>query len=85
MSEAPAPRLCRVVKNNPDEGFGFHLLANKNRSGQYIGKVDEGSVAEASGLKIGDRIIEVNRLNVTQLTHKEVLFFPLHFSQFHQI
>lgn len=30
-SSAPAPRLCHVIKWNPNDGFGFHLLADKTR------------------------------------------------------
>lgn len=72
VKEAPVPRLCHVIKRQPQDGFGFHLLANKNEPGQYIGKVDAGSVAEATGLRPGDRLIEVNRVNVTQQTHRQV-------------
>ena len=77
MKDAPAPRLCHVIKRDPEEGFGFNLLANKNEPGQYIGTVDAGSVAEASGLKQGDRLVEVNWVNVTQQTHKEVILLTI--------
>lgn len=30
-SNAPAPRLCHVIKWNENDGFGFHLLADKKR------------------------------------------------------
>lgn len=72
-SNAPAPRLCHVVKWNESDGFGFHLLADKKRKGQFIGKVDPGSVADAAGLKLGDRIVEVNGHNVVEETHKQVV------------
>ena len=72
MSTAPVPRLCHVIKWNEGDSFGFHLMANKNKLGQYIGKVDPASAAEAAGLKQGDRIVEVNGLSVTNLLHKEV-------------
>lgn len=73
LSNAPAPRLCHVVKWNSSDGFGFHLLADKKRKGQFIGKVDAGSAAEAAGLKQGDRIVEVNGHDVTNESHKEVV------------
>lgn len=41
--------------------------------GQFIGKVDPGSAAEAAGLRLGDRIIEVNGHNVTEESHREVV------------
>ena len=94
-SSAPAPRLCHVVKWNENDGFGFHLLADKKRKvcqlclsfnstvvcdvsmyvaqGQFIGKVDPGSAAEAAGLRLGDRIVQVNGHNVVDESHKEVV------------
>lgn len=41
--------------------------------GQFIGKVDAGSAAEAAGLKLSDRIVEVNGHNVVEETHKQVV------------
>lgn len=71
--DAPVVRLCHVVKWSDSDGFGFHLLADKKRKGQFIGKVDVGSAAEAAGLKLGDRIVEVNGHNVVNESHKEVV------------
>ena len=34
-SNAPAPRLCHVIKWNESDGFGFHLLADKKRKVYY--------------------------------------------------
>lgn len=31
LNEAPIPRLCHVVKWKESDGFGFHLLADKQR------------------------------------------------------
>lgn len=73
LSLAPIPRLCHVVKWSDSDGFGFHLLADKQRKGQYIGKVDPGSAAEGAGLQTGDRIIEVNGVCVLEETHKQVV------------
>jgi hypothetical protein len=49
------------------------LHAEKGKPGQYIGKVDEGSPAEAAGLKQGDRIVEVNGVNIANENHKQVV------------
>lgn len=100
VSSAPAPRLCHVVKWRQDSGYGFHLLADKKRtgnianivnspivsfffvfllsaisvySGHYIGKVDPGTPAEAGGLKVNDRIIEVNGANVVNESHAQIV------------
>ncbi|XP_053685163.1 Na(+)/H(+) exchange regulatory cofactor NHE-RF1 [Sabethes cyaneus] len=66
-------RLCHVIKRPDFDGYGFNLHAEKGRPGQYIGKVDDGSPAEAAGLRQGDRIIEVNGTNITNETHKKVV------------
>ena len=72
---APAPRLCHVIKWNASEGYGFHLMADKKKPGHFIGKVDQGTPAELAGLRTGDRIVEVNGVNVANQVHKEVMFF----------
>lgn len=66
-------RLCHVIKVDDFDGYGFNLHAEKGKQGQYIGKVDDGSPAERSGLKQGDRIIEVNGVNIGNETHKQVV------------
>uniref|UniRef100_A0A8C5TVF7 PDZ domain-containing protein n=1 Tax=Malurus cyaneus samueli TaxID=2593467 RepID=A0A8C5TVF7_9PASS len=55
-----------------ESGYGFHLHGEKGKSGQFIRKVEPGSPAEAAGLRAGDRVVEVNGLNVEQETHHQV-------------
>ena len=69
----PPPRLCHLVKLPTFEGFGFNLYAEKKKPGQYIGEIDSDSPAEAAGLKEGDRIIEVNGVNVNLENHRQVV------------
>ncbi|XP_014259732.1 Na(+)/H(+) exchange regulatory cofactor NHE-RF1 [Cimex lectularius] len=66
-------RLCHIFKWDSFDGYGFNLHAEKGKPGQYIGKVDEGSPAEAAGLKEGDRIIEVNGVDIANENHKQVV------------
>ncbi|CAG9828350.1 unnamed protein product [Diabrotica balteata] len=66
-------RLCHIQKWDNFDGYGFNLHAEKGKPGQYIGKVDEGSPAEAAGLKQGDRILEVNGESIANKTHKQVV------------
>lgn len=73
MSDFKAKRLCHVIKRDDFDGYGFNLHAEKGKPGQYIGKVDDNSPAEASGLRQGDRIIEVNGVNIGNETHKQVV------------
>lgn len=70
---APKPRLCHVKKWADFSGYGFNLHAEKGKAGQYIGKVDLDSPAEAAGLKKGDRIIEVNGTNIGNENHGQVV------------
>ncbi|KAF7391367.1 hypothetical protein HZH66_009847 [Vespula vulgaris] len=71
--KTPYARLCHIVKWDDFDGYGFNLHAEKGKNGQYIGKVDEGSPSQAAGLKQGDRIIEVNEINIANETHKQVV------------
>lgn len=73
ISSSNTIRLCHIIKWDDFEGYGFNLHAEKGKPGQYIGKVDEGSPAEAAGLKEGDRIIEVNGVNIANENHKQVV------------
>ncbi len=41
--------------------------------GQFIGTVDENSPAEKAGLLEGDRILEVNGVNIASENHKQVV------------
>lgn len=66
-------RLCHVIKVEDFDGYGFNLHAEKGKPGQYIGKVDDASPAERAGLRQGDRIIEVNGVNIGNETHKQVV------------
>ncbi|XP_014205689.1 Na(+)/H(+) exchange regulatory cofactor NHE-RF1 [Copidosoma floridanum] len=72
-SVSPRARLCHITKWEHFDGYGFNLHAEKGKIGQFIGKVDEGSPSEAAGLRQGDRIIEVNEINIANETHKQVV------------
>ncbi|XP_069693042.1 Na(+)/H(+) exchange regulatory cofactor NHE-RF2 [Periplaneta americana] len=72
-SSTPVARLCHIIQWKHFDGYGFNLHAEKGKPGQYIGKVDEGSPAEAAGLKQGDRIVEVNGVNISNENHKQVV------------
>ncbi|XP_038842098.1 Na(+)/H(+) exchange regulatory cofactor NHE-RF2 isoform X1 [Salvelinus namaycush] len=71
MASELKPRLCIMTKS--ENGYGFHLHGEKGKNGQYIRKVEPASSAEASGLRPGDRVIEVNRGNVEKDTHHQVV------------
>merc|ERR1712083_158388 len=72
-SSPPPPRLCQLRKWAHFDGYGFDLHAEKNKPGQFVGKIDADSPAEAAGLREGDRIVEVNGVNVNMENHKQVV------------
>ncbi len=69
----PRARLCHLKKWPHFQGYGFNLHAEKHKSGQHIGKVDANSPAESAGLREGDRIIEVNNVNISNENHQQVV------------
>jgi PDZ domain-containing protein, putative len=71
--DCPKPRLCHLIKWPNFNGYGFNLHAEKLKLGQYIGKVDDNSPAYFAGLREGDRIIEVNGVNIANENHKQVV------------
>uniref|UniRef100_A0A8C1U877 Na(+)/H(+) exchange regulatory cofactor NHE-RF n=1 Tax=Cyprinus carpio TaxID=7962 RepID=A0A8C1U877_CYPCA len=71
MASDLKPRLCVMKKG--ENGYGFHLHGEKGKTGQYIRKVERASPAQASGLRAGDRVVEVNGENVERETHHQVV------------
>ncbi|XP_057202586.1 Na(+)/H(+) exchange regulatory cofactor NHE-RF2 isoform X3 [Triplophysa rosa] len=71
MASDLKPRLCVMKKE--ENGYGFHLHGEKGKTGQYIRKVERASPAEAAGLRAGDRVVEVNGVNVEKETHHQVV------------
>ena len=67
------PRLCHLCKWPDFDGYGFNLHAEKDKPGQFIGSVDADSPASTGGLKEGDRIIEVNGVNIEAENHTTVI------------
>lgn len=71
--DAPAPRLCHLIKWPDFDGYGFNLHAERSNPGQFIGKIDDESPAQMAGLREGDRIIEVNGVNIADENHRQVV------------
>ena len=70
---APHPRLCYLKKWSIEKGYGFNLHANKTKNAHFIGMVDKNSPADAAGLKVGDKVVEVNCSNIFEDSHTEVI------------
>ncbi|TNN69437.1 Na(+)/H(+) exchange regulatory cofactor NHE-RF2 [Liparis tanakae] len=67
----PLPRLCHLVKG--EHGYGFNLHSNKTKDAQFVRSVDPGSAAERGDVRPGDRLVEVNGVNIGGLRHSEVV------------
>ncbi|XP_061535858.1 Na(+)/H(+) exchange regulatory cofactor NHE-RF2 isoform X2 [Phycodurus eques] len=67
------PRLCHLVKG--EKGYGFNLHSNKAKCGQFVRSVDAQSPAERADVRPGDRLVEVNGVNIECMRHSEVVAF----------
>lgn len=54
--------MARVHHLEKGQGYGFHLASEKGA--QYIRKIDPDSPAERSGIKDGDRLLGVSRIQI---------------------
>jgi len=66
-------RLCHLRTWTEGCGYGFSMEAERGRPGHFITRVDVGSPAEAVGLRVGDRVVEVNGDNVDEAAHQNVV------------
>ncbi|XP_056145096.1 Na(+)/H(+) exchange regulatory cofactor NHE-RF3 [Lampris incognitus] len=67
----PKPKLCYLVKSN--SGYGFGLRSAVGEPGLFMTDVTPGSVADKAGVKVNDRLLEVNGENVDAATHDIVV------------
>ena len=73
ISISPSERTCHLKRQSEYKEYGFYLFQENTVSHQVVGIVDEGSSADKAGLKVGDRILEVNDEDVRNKTHSEVV------------
>jgi len=62
-------RLCQLRQWSDFDGYGFVLVETKSRPGSYVRRVEIDSPAAAGGLRPGDRVVEVNGINVETESH----------------
>ncbi|XP_058866134.1 Na(+)/H(+) exchange regulatory cofactor NHE-RF3 isoform X1 [Acipenser ruthenus] len=68
----PVPRLCRLCRSE-GESFGFYLRMELGCAGHVIRQVEPWSVAERSGLRDGDRLLEINGDFVDHMEHSKIV------------
>lgn len=66
-------KLCELKIWSNFIGYGFNLHAEKGNPSHIVGRVDPKSPAEATGMKEGDRILEVNGVSVLDEPHADVV------------
>ncbi|KAF0026550.1 hypothetical protein F2P81_021287 [Scophthalmus maximus] len=69
--QAPKPKLCYLVKSSSE--YGFSLRSVKGQQGLFMTEVIPGSVADRAGVKVNDRLMEVNGENIEDSTHDQVV------------
>ena len=72
------PRLCHIKRPN-NIGYGFKIQQPSSKassSHHYISNVDKNSPADNAGLCKGDRILEVNGVNIREKSSTYLLPTP---------
>ncbi|XP_066542445.1 Na(+)/H(+) exchange regulatory cofactor NHE-RF3 isoform X2 [Hoplias malabaricus] len=70
---APAPKLRLCLLQKASGGFGFSVKSTKGDQGIFMMDVVPGGVADKAGVKLGDRLVEINKENVEGATHDQVV------------
>ncbi|CAL1544897.1 unnamed protein product [Lymnaea stagnalis] len=83
-TDSNGPRIVTITKTST--GFGFNVRGQISEGGvlksingvlyaplQHVSAVLEGGAAQKAGIRKGDRILEVNGVNVEGATHKQVV------------
>lgn len=71
VKQAPKPKLCYLL--NSSSGYNFSLRSVKSDPGMFITDVMPDGVAAKAGVKVKDRVVEVNGENVEDFTHDQVV------------
>ncbi|XP_053729485.1 putative PDZ domain-containing protein PDZK1P1 [Synchiropus splendidus] len=68
----PMPRLCQL-KRVEGQNFGFNLRLDRDGRGLEVWRVERWTPADYSGLKDGDRILEINAEHVAAMDVNKVV------------
>ena len=67
----PTPRLC-FLRRDEGERYGFNLTVERGSRGHLVRKLASRGAAERSGLRDGDRVLEVNGFFVDDVSQAVV-------------
>ncbi|KAI1285812.1 Na(+)/H(+) exchange regulatory cofactor NHE-RF2 [Halotydeus destructor] len=70
-ARAPGPRLCHLIKT-ANQSYGFNLRTYEDTREKTIMRLDPNSVADRSGLRMSDIVIEIDGVNVGNENHQQV-------------
>nr|6X23_A Chain A, mbSHANK1 protein [Monosiga brevicollis] len=75
---APEGKMDLIIMRG-DKGFGFrlsgatHSAAEQTAQGQWVRNVDPDGQAARAGLQAGDRLLELNGVDVSFWSHRKVV------------
>ena len=64
VGDLPPPRLVRIVKS-PTQRFGFGIKTDKDKSMEFINRLDVGGAAHWAGVLEGDIVWTINGVRIT--------------------
>lgn len=64
-------RVSQIRRSNPNESIG--VVIGSGDSGHIVTQIDESAVAFKAGVRIGDIITSINDVDVSQVSHNEVI------------
>ncbi|KAM3727077.1 Membrane-associated guanylate kinase, WW and PDZ domain-containing protein [Dirofilaria immitis] len=63
-----------ILSRNHGDSFGFVIISSLNNNGSTIGRIVERSPAALCGqLRVGDRVVAVNGIDITKLCHNDIV------------
>ncbi|XP_065071593.1 PDZ domain-containing protein 7-like [Rhopilema esculentum] len=75
-SDAKERRLNLRIESNKEGFIGFNIRGGLEYGlGIYVSRVDEGSIAEKSGIKVGDQILDANGKSFENILHEDAVEF----------
>eukprot|EP00045_Choanoeca_perplexa_P018097 m.277744 g.277744 ORF g.277744 m.277744 type:complete len:3260 (-) comp17712_c0_seq2:2323-12102(-) len=74
-NKGPAPQRLNIVVPRGNDGYGMKLITSDDESqqGASVLEVFPGKAADKAGVKAGDRLVNVNGVDVSSKSHTEII------------